>query len=59
VGRNRNFLFAYLGFRSHYKEKKSRPARAASIFALALGILWIILSMSAIIYNTVEIIGEM
>ena len=55
-------FFSYLGFRTEAINPKNssgkrRVTKAASIFAISFGVLWIILWVSAVAYNVIEIVG--
>jgi hypothetical protein len=51
-------FFAYVGFKSVENSKKRRTAQAAKVMALVLGIFWIMLWVSAVVYNALELLGR-
>jgi len=50
-------FLAFVGFRREPAYSRRRIARLASYASLFLGIFWIMLWVSAVVYNVLEIIG--
>jgi hypothetical protein len=50
-------FFAYVGFKTAKNGKRRRLAKVSEIMALALGIIWIFLWVSAVLFNFLQIIG--
>jgi len=50
-------FYAYVGFRMVSAQRQSKVARVAAFSALTIGIFWITLWVSAVVWNVLQIIG--